>query len=102
MFLYNKSDVAKEDELLAIINKAYYQMGCTHFYLDNLMMMKLENTGDDIYKKQAGFMNSLKSYNEVQKYHIKLFKIKNIFLSLLDASYNVVRFMNHNLILKIP
>ena len=62
MFLYNKSDVAKEDELLAIINKAYYQMGCTHFYLDNLMMMKLENTGDDIYKKQAGFMNSLKSF----------------------------------------
>jgi twinkle protein len=64
IFIYNKDDIAKEDELLALMERAYYQKGCTHFYLDNLMMMQMQNEGSDIYKRQSIFMNKIKSFTK--------------------------------------
>jgi twinkle protein len=86
LIIYNKSDIALEEEILPIMKKVHHKYGCRHFFLDNLMMMQFEeNEKDSIYLKQSRFVKKIKGFVTNNNSHCHLvvhpYKTDKIFIN---------------------
>jgi len=62
LIIYNKSDIAREEELLEVMKRVYKKYGCRNFFLDNLMMMEFDDKEKNIYLQQSDFTKKVKGF----------------------------------------
>ena len=69
IFIYDRNNMPTEEIMIETMERAYYQKGCQHFFIDNMIMMNLKAGHSDKWVKQIQFMNKFKEFIMEHKVH---------------------------------